>query len=39
MNQLRTVHGTVYEHQIKNIAGTAQEQFSDVIIIKNIDVL
>ena len=26
MNKLRTVHGTVHEHQIKPIIGTAQEQ-------------
>ena len=26
MNKLRTVHGTVHEHHIKHIIGTAQEQ-------------
>jgi hypothetical protein len=26
MNKLRTVHGTVLEHQIKNIIGTTQGQ-------------
>jgi hypothetical protein len=37
MNKSRTVHGTVLEHQIKNIVGTTQGQFSElhVIIIKN----
>ena len=37
MNKLRTVHGTVLEHQIKNIVGTAQGQFPELI--KNIHVL
>ena len=26
MNKLRTVHGTVLEHHIKHVIGTAQEQ-------------
>jgi hypothetical protein len=37
MNKLRTVHRTVLEHQIKNIVGTAQGRFPDLI--KNIHVL
>ena len=30
MNKLRTVQGTVLEHQIKNIVGTAQGQSFDL---------
>jgi hypothetical protein len=26
MKKLRTVHGTVHEHQIKNIIGATREQ-------------
>jgi hypothetical protein len=37
MNKLRTVHGTVLELLIKNIVGTTQGQFSELIIIKNKD--